>query len=129
MRNTSLIKILKCTPKFLLTRNFKYLIPIATSLSAWISVLLMNYYLKKSGYYQISNKFILPASIIIIVSFIMYLYISFLKNYLGIFFNLIQNYEIIFLLFSVLSSILLYFILISFYKPFKYSEIKKILQK
>ena len=32
MRNTSLIKILKCTPKFALTRNLKYLIPIATSL-------------------------------------------------------------------------------------------------
>ena len=43
--------------------------------------------------------------------------------------NLFQDHEIIFLLFSVLSSILLYFILISFYKPFKYSEIKKILQK
>ena len=56
-------------------------------------------------------------------------YLIFLENYLEILFNFLQGHEIIFLLFSVLSSILLYFILISFYKPFKYSEIKKILQK
>ena len=39
-------------------------IPIATSVSAWISILLMNYYLKKYNYYQISNKMILPITII-----------------------------------------------------------------
>ena len=104
-------------------------IPIATSTSAWISILLMNHYLKKNDYYRISKRMILPTTIIIIVSLIIYLYLSLLKNYLGIFINLLQNYEIIFLLFSVLSSILLYFILISFYKPFKYSEIKRILRK
>ena len=103
-------------------------IPIATSVSAWISVLLMNYYLKEHGYYRISKRIILPTIIIIFASLIMYLYLSFLKKNSGIFFNLLQDNEIIFLLFSVLSSILLYFILISFYKPFTYSEIKKILQ-
>jgi len=90
---------------------------------------LMNYSLYKNNYYQISRGIIFPGAIIIIVSFIMYLYLIFLENYLEILFNFLQGYEIIFLLFSVLSSILLYFILISFYKPFKYSEIKKILQK
>ena len=104
-------------------------IPIATSVSAWISVILINYYSNKYNYYKISHRIYLPTAVIIIVSFMMYLYLSFLKTYSGIFFNLLQNYEIIFLLFSVLSSILLYFILISFYKPFKYSEIKKILRK
>ena len=103
-------------------------IPIATSVSAWISVFLMNNSLNRYGYYRISNRIILPTTIIILASIIMYLYLLFLKSYLGIFFNFLQDNEIIFLLFSVLSSILLYFILISFYKPFKYSEIKKILQ-
>ena len=103
-------------------------IPIATSVSAWISVILMNYYLKSHNYYQMSNRIVFPTTIIIIVSLVMYLYLSVLKNYSGIFFNMLKDHEIIFLLFSVLSSILLYFILISFYKPFKYSEIKKILQ-
>ncbi len=104
-------------------------IPIATSISAWISVIFMNLYLKKYNYYQISKKIILPVVIIIIAAFIMCLYLFLLKNYLSIFVNLTQDHDIIFLLFSVLSSILLYFILVSFYKPFKYSEIKKILQK
>ena len=99
-------------------------IPIATSVSAWISIILMHHSLKKYDYFQISKRVILPLTIIIIASLIMYLYLFFLKNYSGIFY-LLQNYEIIFLLFSVLSSILLYFILISFYKPLKYSEIKK----
>ena len=103
-------------------------IPIATSASAWISVILMNYYLKRHNYYRTSNRIVFPTTIIIIVSLVMYLYLSVLKNYSGIFFNMFKGHEIIFLLFSVLSSILLYFILISFYKPFKYSEIKKILQ-
>ncbi len=102
-------------------------IPIATSVSAWISVLLMYYYLQKNNYYKISNTIILPTAIIIAVSLLMYLYLIFLKNNSG-FFNLVDHKEIIFLLFSVLSSIILYFIMISFYKPFKYSEIKKILQ-
>jgi putative peptidoglycan lipid II flippase len=104
-------------------------IPIATSVSAWISVFLMNNSLNRHGYYRISKRIFLPTTIIIFASIIMYLYLLFLKNYLGIFFNFLQDNEKIFLLFSVLSSILLYFILISFYKPFKYSEIKKILQK
>ena len=104
-------------------------IPIATSISAWISVLLMNYYLIKFDYYRISSRIISPLLVIIVGSLIMYLYLFALKKYSEIFLNLPQNHEIIFLLFSVLSSILLYFILISFYKPFKYSEIKRILRK
>ena len=91
-------------------------IPIATSISAWISILLMNYYLKKYDYYLISKKMFLPTTIIIVVSFVMYLYLSFLKYYLRIFYDLLWGQKIIFLLFSVASSILLYFILISFYK-------------
>ncbi len=104
-------------------------IPIATSISAWMSVLLMNYYLKKYDYYRISKRILLPTTIIITVSLIIYFYLFLLKNYIGIFIILLEDYEIIFLLFSVLSSILLYFILISFYKPFKYSEIKRIFKK
>jgi len=103
-------------------------IPIATSISAWISVLWMNYYLKKNNYFKISYKIIVPTLIIIIVSIIMCFYLLFLKNYAVIYLSILQNNEIIFLLFSVLSSIFLYFVLISFYKRFKYSEFKKILQ-
>ena len=103
-------------------------IPIATSLSAWASVLLMIYFLKNNNYYKIRKKIIFPILVIILMSLILYIYLLFLKTYFLIFFNFLQNNEIIFLLFSVLSSILLYFVLISIYKPFKYSEIKKILQ-
>ena len=104
-------------------------IPIATSISAWASILLMNYFLEKNNYFKIRKKIFLPLIIIIIVSLIMYFYLLLLKSYSSLFINLLLNNEIIFLLFSVLSSILLYFVLISFYKPFNYSEVKKIMQK
>ena len=104
-------------------------IPIATSISAWVSVILMNYYLQKNNYHKIKKETIFPILIIIIMSSIMYLYLLLLNNYLPVLLNFIQYNEIIFLLFSVFSSILLYFVLISFYKPFRYFELKKILQK
>ena len=104
-------------------------IPIATSISAWISVILMSYYLDQNNYYKIRKKIFVPSAIIVISSFIMYLYLSILKSYSAILLNFLYDNKIIFLLFSVVSSILLYFVLISIYKPFKYSELKKILQK
>ena len=55
-------------------------IPIATSVSAWISVFLMNNYLNRHGYYRISKRIILPTTIIIFASIIMFLYLLFLKT-------------------------------------------------
>ena len=104
-------------------------IPIATSISAWISVLLMNYYLKKYNYFVIRKNIFAPVSVIIAVSLVMFFYLFMLNKNLLFFLNFFYDNKIIFLLFSVLSSILLYFVLISFYKPFKHSEIIKILQK
>ena len=104
-------------------------IAIATSISAWMSILIMHYYLNKYNYFKLRINILYPIIVISIVSFIMYLYLSNLLRYSVNIVNFLFINEIIFLLFSVLSSILLYFILISFYKPFKYTEIKKILQK
>ena len=104
-------------------------IAIATSISAWMSILIMHYYLNKYNYFKLRLNILYPIIIISIVSFIMYLYLSNLLRYSVNIVNFLFINEIIFLLFSVLSSILLYFILISFYKPFNYTEIKKILQK
>ncbi len=104
-------------------------IAIATSISAWISVIIMNYYLHKNNYFKVQKKIILPITMIIFTSFLIHNYLIFIKkNYLLIS-EFMKGNDIIFLLFSVLSSILLYLILISIYKPFRYSQLKKLLQK
>ena len=70
-----------------------------------------------------------PIVVIISASFLMYLYLYNVSKYISEISDFSQYNEIISLVFSVISSILLYLILISFYKPFKYSEIKNILKK
>jgi peptidoglycan biosynthesis protein MviN/MurJ (putative lipid II flippase) len=104
-------------------------IAIATSVSAWISVALLHLGLEKNNYFKITNKIVVPIIIIFLVSFLMYLYLNFLMKYVSVISSFFYYNEIIFLVFSVISSILLYLIIISFYKPFKYSELKKILKK
>ena len=104
-------------------------IAIATSLSAWISVILLHFNLKRNNYFKMSSKMIKPIVVIITASFLMYLYLYNVSKYISEISDFSQYNEIISLVFSVISSILLYLILISFYKPFKYSEIKNILKK
>ena len=104
-------------------------IAIATSVSAWISVFILHYYLKKFDYFNFTSAIFFPLLIIIIVSSIMFFYLHFLKLYAETISNYLHINDIIFLLFSVLSSILLYLILISFYKPFSYREIIKTIKK
>ena len=88
-------------------------IPIATSVSAWISVFLMNNSLNRHGYYRISKRIILPTTIIIFASIIMFLYLLFLKNYLGYFLIFYKTMKLYFFLFSVLLQY--YFILSLFH--------------
>ena len=101
-------------------------IVIGTSISAWFSVIIMQFYLNNLNYYKLKSSLILPMFIIFISSLILFFYLQFLKAYID---ELYIDNKIIFLLFSVVSSILLYFFMISFYKPFSYRELKKIVSK
>ncbi len=103
-------------------------IALATSISAWLSILVMYYFLEKNNYYKITKSTTFPIIVVILSSIGMYFYLILLKKNSIIFLHFFYSNEIIFLLFSVLSSILLYLILISFYKPFKFAHITKILK-
>ena len=83
-------------------------IPIATSLSAWMSIVLMNYYLEKNNYFKVKNKIIFPLIIIITASLLIYLYLFLLKNYVAVFLNFSQYHEIISFIFSTFFNISLF---------------------
>jgi putative peptidoglycan lipid II flippase len=104
-------------------------IAIATSISAWISVFVLYYYLQKNCYFIFSSKIIKPTILVLLASFIIGIYIYFFKDYFDEIFISFYLGETFFLLFLVLSSILLYLFIISFYKPFSYTEIKKVFNK
>ena len=104
-------------------------IAIGTSVSAWLSVIMMQYFLSKNNYYKISYNFLKPLFIIFLSSIILYFYLTYLEIYSSEILEKFELNKIIFLLFSVLSSIFLYFFVISFYKPFSYTELKKVIIK
>ena len=104
-------------------------IAIGTSVSAWLSVIMMQYFLSKNNYYKISYNFLKPLFIIFLSSLILYFYLTYLEIYSSEILDEFELNKIIFLLFSVLSSISLYFFVISFYKPFSYIELKKVIIK
>ncbi len=104
-------------------------IAIGTSVSAWLSVIMMQYFLSKNNYYKISYNFLKPLFIIFLSSIILYFYLTYLEIYSSEILDEFELNKIIFLLFSVLSSIFLYFFVISFYKPFSYIELKKVIIK
>ena len=104
-------------------------IAIGTSVSAWLSVIMMQYFLSKNNYYKISHNFLKPLFIIFLSSIILYFYLTYLEIYSSEILEKFELNKIIFLLFSVLSSIFLYFFVISFYKPFSYTELKKVIIK
>ena len=104
-------------------------IAIATSISAWVSVIIMQYFLNKNHYFKLTSDFYPSLIIIILVSSLIYFYLTFINVSMNDVFEVIKLNKIIFLLFSVVSSILLYFFIISFYKPFSYKELKKVINK
>ncbi len=104
-------------------------IAIATSISAWISVVVLYYYLQKNHYFIFSKKILKPTILVLLASFVLGIYIYFFRNYFGEIFISFYIGETIFLLFLVFSSMLLYVFVISFYKPFSYTEIKKVFKK
>ena len=100
-------------------------IAVATSVSSWVNVLLLYFYLMKKDYFIHSKKIFIPFFIILLVSTILGIYLFILKNvYLSYNFSNFF-YEALFFLTIIFSGIVIYFIMISFYKPFNYVNLKK----
>ena len=99
-------------------------IAVATSVSSWVNVLLLYFYLMKKDYFIHSKKIFTPIFIILLISAILGIYLFILKNiYLSFKFSNFF-YEVLFFLTIIFSGIVIYFVMISFYKPFNYVNLR-----
>ena len=104
-------------------------IAISTSISAWVSVIIMYQLLIRKGYLSVNKKILRPIFVILSSCVVLYLYLLFLKFNFFIYFGETLLFKTLFLLIIIVTSILLYFFIISFYKPFAYKNLKKALVK
>ena len=100
------------------------IIPIATSISSWINSILLYAYLHKENYFKFNKKLIIQIIRITVSTIVMGICLQNLIHYLDTQLSFENNYKFIYLLFLVIFSILIYFIVSLITKAFKLSDIK-----
>ncbi len=100
------------------------IIPIATSISSWINALILLLYLNYKKYFFLKVQLIVNLLKIIFItaisSFIFYILITFFNDHL----NYDSKYKLIFIILSVIITILSYILISIATKAFKLSDIK-----
>ena len=100
------------------------IIPIATTISSWINVLLLFYYLNKKSFYNIKLNLILSLlkimCIVFISSYFFYFMISNFSD--SLIYN--SNYKLLSMIIIVIITLFSYILLSIFTKAFKLSDIK-----
>jgi len=100
-------------------------IALATSISAWLNVLVLYIFLSRRKYFNLSRAIFYPIFVIICASAVLGLYLVWANYYYSYYFQDLLVYKLLGISVILLSSIVLYFFLISFYKPFSYNEVRK----
>ena len=100
-------------------------IALATSISAWLNVIVLYIFLSKRKYFNLSKAIFYPALVVICASAVLGLYLTWANYYYSYYFQDLLVYKLSGISVILLSSIALYFFLISFYKPFSYNEVSK----
>ena len=93
-------------------------IALATSISSWL-------FLSNKKYFNLSRAIFYPILVVVFASAVLGFYLIWAKYYYSYYFNDVFVYKLSGISLILLSSIVLYFFLISFYKPFSYNEIRK----
>jgi len=100
------------------------IIPIATSISSWINVLLHFYFIKKRNLHNFDSKFIyrFPRMILsaVVMGIILYLLLGFFSDK----FDYNESWKFIYLFIIVVISLLSYFLISNFSGAFKFKDIK-----
>jgi len=100
-------------------------IALATSISAWLNVLVLYIFLSRRKYFNLSRAIFFPIFVVICVSAVLGLYLFWANFYYSYYYQDLLTYKLLGILVILLSSLILYFFLISFYRPFSYNEIRK----
>ena len=99
------------------------IIPIATSISSWTNAIALYFYSKKNDYFVFNDIFLYRLPRIIISSLLMGLFFYILLNLLSEKLIYSENLKIIYLLLSILASLICYVFVSIFTKAFKLSDI------
>jgi len=106
-------------------RDFGFIvIPIATSISSWINALLLYYYLNYKKYFKLSSKSILQFLKISFSVLLMALFLFNSINFFSVQLEYDSGFKVIYLLFLIILSALIYFVISLLTKAFKLSDIK-----
>ena len=100
------------------------IIPIATSISSWVNSILLYSFLHKENYFKINKKIILQIIRITASTIIMGICLQILLSHFDSQLSFENNYKFIYLVFLVIFSILIYFLVSLMTKAFKLSDIK-----
>ena len=100
------------------------IIPIATSISSWINVLMLYYFIKKRDLHIFDSKFIykFPRMIlsVVVMGIVLYLLLGFFSDK----FDYNESWKFIYLFIIVLVSLISYFLISNFSGAFKFKDIK-----
>jgi len=99
------------------------IIPIATSISSWFNAITLYIFSKKKNFFVFNNIFLYKFPRILISSLIMGLVFYFLLNLLSEKLIYSENLKLIYLLLSILSTLICYVVVSIFTKAFKLSDI------
>ena len=100
------------------------IIPIATSISSWVNSILLYSFLHKENYFKINKKIIIQIIRITASTIIMGICLQILLSHFDSQLSFENNYKFIYLVFLVIFSILIYFLVSLMTKAFKLSDIK-----
>jgi len=100
------------------------IIPIATSISSWINVLMLYYFIKKRDLHIFDSKFIykFPRMIlsVVVMGIVLYLLLGFFADK----FDYNESWKFIYLFIIVIVSLISYFLISNFSGAFKFKDIK-----
>ena len=100
------------------------IIPIATSISAWINVFLLFYFIRKRKLHNFDNKFFYRLPRILFSVVIMGISLYLLLNFFSDQFNYNESWKAIYLFIIIILSLLIYFVISNFSGAFKLKDIK-----
>ena len=100
------------------------IIPIATTISSWINVILLLIFLKKKKYYDLLSNFEFSLLKILCSVTISSYFFYFMVNEYSQLLIYENNYKLLFIIILIIMTLILYFLISFFTKAFKFSDIK-----
>ena len=100
------------------------IIPIATTISSWINVILLLIFLKKKKYYDLLSNFEFSLLKILCSVTISSYFFYFMVNEYSQLLIYENNYKLLFIIILIIMTSILYFLISFFTKAFKFSDIK-----